>query len=531
MGASGSSPFPAAESVPRSFAPRAELSPRRAASSCTITSWAGAAIDGARAGADPELARRRHHRCAMCSARRRCRGRQRSSSTAARRCGRCAARHSGRALTAMADPGRAGRLGAGWPPGAARWVLIALPGVGVTLRLVAIVRRWPTTPTRDDGCQVFAESNPFADPLLRPGTGCCSARSGRSPARWRRRSCSSTWRESPPPCWCSSPPAGRPVRPGLRSCLPRSSCSTPTRSSSSAIMSETSALLVTSAGLYRAVRTLDEPAPLWRWPLATRALLALAVTIRTAGLLVIPVVLLALLLARPGPLVSWPGRWGAPVVATGTAAAILFIYAARQRVVGECFGVSPSPGWYLYGRVAQFADCERFTPTAGTEALCDSRPSDERPGAGSYLFNPEAPAPRVIGGFGEQDDLVGEWANRALRAQPLDFAVMAWEYLPATGRPPCAPSAPTRGHPGPPLRLHFREPLRRPCHRGQARVVLRRLHGRSVRARTRLAAQLAAGGPLLRRSALDHHAAHAARPRSENTPLASRSSVRRAAWR
>jgi hypothetical protein len=59
MGASGSSPFPAAESVPRSFAPRAELSPRRAASSCTITSWAGAAIDGARAGADPELARRR----------------------------------------------------------------------------------------------------------------------------------------------------------------------------------------------------------------------------------------------------------------------------------------------------------------------------------------------------------------------------------------------------------------------------------------------------------------------------------------
>jgi hypothetical protein len=143
----------------------------------------------------------------------------------------------------------------------------------------------------------------------------------------------------------------------------------------------------------------------------------------------IPVVVLALLLARPGPLVRWPGRWGAPVVAAGTAAMILAIYATANASFGERFGLGPSPGWYLYGAAAQFADCERFTPPARTEGLCDSRPPGKRPGAYWYLFSPEAPAPGLIGRFGAEDDLVGEWAGRALRAQPGDFAGMAWEYL------------------------------------------------------------------------------------------------------
>jgi hypothetical protein len=217
-------------------------------------------------------------------------------------------------------------------------------------------------------------------------------------------------------------------------------------------------VLLTSAGLYAAVRTLDEPAPWWRWPLAAGALLALAATIRTAGLLVIPVVLLALLLARPGP-----ARWGAPVVAAGTAAAILFTFAAANASFGERFGVGPAPGWYLYGRVAQFADCKRFTPPPGTEVLCDSRPSDKRPGAHWYLFDPEAPAPRLIGPFGAQDDLVGEWASRAFRAQPLDFAGLAWEYLRGYWAPSLRPERPDSGNLDPQLDFTFENPYYAPA--------------------------------------------------------------------
>jgi hypothetical protein len=364
----------------------------------------------------------------------------------------------------MAEPRRTGRLGATWPPAAAGWVLIALLGAGVALRLVAIVSWWPTTRTIDDGYQVFAESNPFADPLHPAGYGLLLGALGAvtrevaAPVLLQHVAgiasallLFAATRRVTGSAWAALLPAAILLLNPDQIFLEH------------AIMSETSGVLVTSAGLYTAVRTLDEPAPWWRWPLAAGALLALAVTIRTAGLLVIPVVILALLLARPGPLVSWPGRWGAPVVAAGTAAAILFIYATANASFGERFGVTPSPGWYLYGRVAQFADCKRFTPPAGTEVLCDSRPSYERPGAGWYLFNREAPAPRLTGGFGAQDDLVGEWANRALRAQPLDFAGMAWEYLRGYWAPSLRPERPdSGGNLDPQLDFTFENPYAAP---------------------------------------------------------------------
>ena len=64
-------------------------------------------------------------------------------------------------------------------------------------------------------------------------------------------------------------------------------------------MSESWFVLLISAGLYAAVRSLDQPEPYWGWPLAAGAVLSLAVTIRTAALLMIPVVILAMLLRAP----------------------------------------------------------------------------------------------------------------------------------------------------------------------------------------------------------------------------------------
>ena len=194
-------------------------------------------------------------------------------------------------------------------------------------------------------------------------------------------------------------------------------------------MAESWAVLATSAGLYAAARALDQPEPWWRWPALTGAALAIATTIRTAGLLVIPVAVLALLLCRPEPLRRWRSSWRAPAAAAVAAAVILLGYATASAIFGDRFATGPSSAWYLYGRAAQFADCSRFDPPAGTQVLCEQRPAGERPGASYYLFDPTAPAPRHFGPFGHNDGPIGTWARRAIRAQPLDFASTAWAYL------------------------------------------------------------------------------------------------------
>ena len=199
------------------------------------------------------------------------------------------------------------------------------------------------------------------------------------------------------------------------------------------IMAESWAILMTAVGLYAAVRVFDHPDPWWRWPLLTGAMLALAATVRTAGLALIPIVVLALLLAIPLSAKSWR-KWRPPAAAAGAAAVVLLAYASLHAAFGNGFGVRPSPGWYLYGRVAQFADCDRFTPPAGTRVLCQRRPASERRGAAwywglGYASTTTAPGPRDFGPFGNHDALVGEWAQRALLAQPLDYLRSVWEYL------------------------------------------------------------------------------------------------------
>ena len=85
-------------------------------------------------------------------------------------------------------------------------------------------------------------------------------------------------------------------------------------------------------------------------------------------------------------------------------------------------GVAPSSGWHLYHRVAPFADCDRFTPPEGTEALCETKPPEERLGGDYYLFDPTSPAIREFGVLGEEDAKVGAFARQVVLHQPLDYA-------------------------------------------------------------------------------------------------------------
>jgi Dolichyl-phosphate-mannose-protein mannosyltransferase len=343
-----------------------------------------------------------------------------------------------------------------WPPGAPGYALLALLVGGVALRVIALLSWWPAVTQISDGYERFAGSNPFENPVHPAGyslvlgalgtvtfhqvafTVFLQHLSGVASAvlLWAatRRVTGSNW--------AGLLPAGIVLLQPDQIFLEH------------AIMSESWAILATSVGLYAAVRAFDEPGPWWCWPLVAGTALGLAVTIRTAGLFVLPVAVLALLLCRPGLLRSWR-NWRAPMAAAGAGAAIVLTYAAANATFGERFDIRSSPGWFLYGRAAQFADCDEFNPPEGTEVLCEHRPASERPGGQWYWglgfrAGSTAPGPRHFGPFGEHDGLIGEWSRRAILAQPLDYLGSVWEHLHPywSGSPPERPDSGSGLDPG-----------------------------------------------------------------------------------
>lgn len=338
---------------------------------------------------------------------------------------------------------RSEAIRAAWPSGAPGYALLGLLLAGVALRLVTIVSWWPTTTMLEDGYEQFA---PFANPLHPGGyplildalgavtreiavpiflqhlSGVVSAL-----LLW------AATRRVTGSAWAGLLPAGIVLLDPDLIYLEH------------AIMSESWIVLAISLGLYTVVRAFDEPEPWWRWPLLTGVALGFAVTIRTAGLFMIPVAALALLLCRPRSFGRRRPYRRAAAAVVGASAAILLAFATANATFGERFGLGASPGWYLYARAAQFADCNRFTPPAGTEVLCEDRPANERPGTQFYVIDLTAPAPAYFGPFGEHDDLLGAWAKRAILAQPGDYLHNVWGYLRAYWFPGSWPKRPASG--------------------------------------------------------------------------------------
>jgi len=194
------------------------------------------------------------------------------------------------------------------------------------------------------------------------------------------------------------------------------------------IMSEGLFVLALSAALYCCARAIDEPEPAWRWPVIAGLALGAAVIVRTAGVFVIPVAVLALILSPPRP---WLPRWRPPVALTAAAAAVLLALAIINQVHNGRFEIGPTQGWHLYQRAAPFADCSRFTPPAGTEQLCETTPAAERLGGDHYLYDQDSPARVAFGDFGNADDKVGAFARAAILAQPRDYAEAVWRDIKA----------------------------------------------------------------------------------------------------
>jgi dolichyl-phosphate-mannose-protein mannosyltransferase len=338
-------------------------------------------------------------------------------------------------------------------------VLLGLLVAGTALRLITIASWWPVVTTIDDHYELFAGSNVFSNPVHPAGYSLILAGIGALthevavPVLLQHlggiASALLLWgatRRVTGSDWAGLLPAAIVLIDPDLIFLEHS------------IMAESAAIFFTSVGLYAAVRAFDDSAESWRWSLLSGGALAFAATIRTAGLALIPIVVLALLLASPVSVKRWR-RWRPPAAAAGAAAVILLAYASLHAAFGNGFGVRPSPGWYLYGRAAQFAECDRFTPPAGTRVLCERSSPSDRPGAAwywglGYASSSQAPGPRYFGPFGNHDALIGEWAQRAIRAQPLDYLGSVWEYLQGYWFPGSPPRRPDSGG-GPDPQLAF----------------------------------------------------------------------------
>jgi hypothetical protein len=316
-----------------------------------------------------------------------------------------------------------------WPSGAAGRVLVVLVVVGLTLRILAAIGSWPALQL-SDSYELYAKLNPFMDPMHPAGYALIIAALG---AVTRELAVLillqhllgfasallmfAATRRITGSAWAGLLPAAMILLGADHIFLEH------------VVMSESWEVLADSAGLYAAVRALDQPVPWWRWPLLTGVILAASAVVRTAALPLIVVVVLAMIFYSAPDRLHRGRRWQAPAAAAGAAGLILLAFATANARFGHGFEIAPSSGWYLYGQAAQFADCNRFTPPAGTAFLCEARPASQRPGYYYYLFDHRAPAPRHFGSIGTDDSLVGAWARRAVLAQFGDFVSNVWIYL------------------------------------------------------------------------------------------------------
>jgi len=102
----------------------------------------------------------------------------------------------------------------------------------------------------------------------------------------------------------------------------------------------------------------------------------------------------------------------------------------RQRLSG----LTTNSNWNLYGRVATWADCTKFTPPPGTQQLCEATPPAQRAGRSGqfYVYNQQSPAVQLLGpGYQISPDpyamsRLWEFSLSAIWGQPLNYLNAVW---------------------------------------------------------------------------------------------------------
>jgi hypothetical protein len=193
-----------------------------------------------------------------------------------------------------------------------------------------------------------------------------------------------------------------------------------------ALMPETAFTLALAGMLYAAVRALEEPRA-WAGPLTTRAawavaagaLLGASAWLRPVTVPLAPFLGLWLLLAIGGP---WKLRLAHAAAAVAVTGVVVLGYFALNSSYTGFFGFSQASGWGFYSRSAPFADCSKFDPPAGTEALCETTPAEQRWGPDFYGWESGSPARELYGGQPNGDDELSAFAREAILSQPFSYA-------------------------------------------------------------------------------------------------------------
>jgi hypothetical protein len=97
-------------------------------------------------------------------------------------------------------------------------------------------------------------------------------------------------------------------------------------------------------------------------------------------------------------------------------------YVAVARIEHGYAGFTDVSGQNLYGRVAQLANCKDFTPPAGTRALCNDVPLNQRDeGTFYYTDEPASPYYRAFGTNPRGIGLAGRFARTVILHEPLQY--------------------------------------------------------------------------------------------------------------
>ncbi|MDQ6746437.1 MAG: phospholipid carrier-dependent glycosyltransferase [Actinomycetota bacterium] len=158
-------------------------------------------------------------------------------------------------------------------------------------------------------------------------------------------------------------------------------------------------------------------------------LLGVACTLRTSALFVIPVWLIYLL---------WTAGDRRRVLsgAVGLMAPLLLYTSWNAIQTGGSFGFDQMQGWFLYGRIAQIADCNGATIPASSRRLCVPVGLRHEYSPGDWIWIPASPPDQMTGGnpdfyagkpggaarAASNNRVLQDFAIAIIRAHPLAYA-------------------------------------------------------------------------------------------------------------
>ena len=176
-----------------------------------------------------------------------------------------------------------------------------------------------------------------------------------------------------------------------------------------------------AVGVYTAIRALGDPA--FRWTLLTGLAIGLAFWVKTVAISSAVLVPLLILFAAPG---STRRRLLSAATVALVVTVMIGTYVGSQALVTGYVGYERQSAWNLYGRVATFVDCSRFTPPRGTRFLCPAEPLAHRAPQAFYQYGPASPAVRHFGGPsrapGYANGVLQRFSLSAIEHEPLAYA-------------------------------------------------------------------------------------------------------------